>query len=171
MDMQETLAVLRNQGIPFELFEHPAVMNMSEVDKLDLPYPEADAKNLFIRDARGHYCLISVPGRVRVDLKAFRRAEGLGSLSFVSEQEMQDLLALTPGSVTPLGLLSDNAGSVVLYLDEAFREGWIGVHPNDNRATVFLRTEDLRWLIEAHGNRVLYRRFSPEQERDTGGTE
>lgn len=163
MTRQDILAFLRAQGVPFELIEHPAVMNMQEVEALHLPHPEADAKNLFVRDARGHYCLISVPGNCRVNLAAFRKAEGLGSLSFVPEQEMQERFSMTPGAVTPLGLLHETARSVVLYLDEAFREGLIGVHPGDNRATVFMKSTDLARLIESQGNTVRWRRFrSPD---------
>ena len=37
---------------------------------VELPYPEWDAKNLFIRDhKREHYYLITVRGSKRVDLK------------------------------------------------------------------------------------------------------
>lgn len=79
MTQQDTLAFLRAQGVPFELIEHPAVMNMQEVEALHLPHPEADVKNLFVRDSWNHYCLISVPGNCRVDLAAFRKAEGLGA--------------------------------------------------------------------------------------------
>lgn len=160
MTQQDTLAFLREQGVPFELIEHPAVRNMQEVEALHLPHPEADAKNLFVRDSRNHYCLISVPGNCRVDLAAFQKAEGLGSLSFVREQEMQERFSMTPGAVTPLGLLQDTARLAVLYLDEAFREGLIGVHPNDNRATVFLKSTDLAHLIESQGTIVRWRRFS-----------
>ena len=160
MNREETLTVLKQNGIAFELFEHPAIFNMEEAAEIDLPWPEDEAKNLFVRDSRNHYCLISVPGNCRVDLATFRRAEGLGSLSFVREQEMQERFSMTPGAVTPLGLLQDTARLAVLYLDEAFREGLIGVHPNDNRATVFLKSTDLAHLIESQGTIVRWRRFS-----------
>lgn len=46
---------------------------------------------------------------------------------------------------------------VQLYLDAAFfaEPGLIGVHPNDNTATVWLRADDLAALIREHGNPVL----------------
>ena len=64
------------------------------------------------------------------------------------------IMGLIPGAVTPLGLLSDEDRKVELYLDEAFRGGLIGIHPNDNTTTVWLKTEDLAALIEAHGNPI-----------------
>ena len=45
---------------------------------------------------------------------------------------------------------------VQLYLNAAFfaDPGLIGVHPNDNTATVWLRADDLAALIREHGNPV-----------------
>lgn len=67
-----------------------------------------------------------------------------------------DFLKLTPGSVTPLGLLNDTEHKVKFFLDKDFLEKpeLIGIHPNENTATVWLKTADLVRLIEGHGNAV-----------------
>ena len=157
MNKQETLEYLRQRGISFELTEHPAVFNMAEVALLPLPYPEADAKNLFVRDdKKQHYYLITVQGDKRVDLKSFRKMHGLRSLSFASAEELYELLGLIPGAVTPLGLLNDDGRRVQLFLDAAFQGGLIGAHPNDNTATVWMKTDDLVQLLEDHGNQVTW---------------
>ena len=44
---------------------------------------------------------------------------------------------------------------VTLYLDAAFGDGPVGVHPNDNTATVWLKAPDLVKLIGDHGNPVI----------------
>lgn len=44
--------------------------------------------------------------------------------------------------MTPLGLLNDEERKVVLFLDADLVDGIIGVHPNDNTATVWMRTAD-----------------------------
>ena len=150
MNRQETLDCLDREGIGYELTEHKAVYNMAELAEVDLPYPHLDAKNLFVRDdKRLNYYLITVRGDKRVDLKAFRRAHGTRSLSFASPEELQQYLHLTPGSVTPLGLLQDETRSVQFFLDEEFLlpPGRIGVHPNDNTATVWMRTNDLLRIL------------------------
>ncbi len=157
MNKQETLEYLRQRGISFELTEHPAVFNMAEVALVPLPYPEADAKNLFVRDdKKQHYYLITVQGDKRVDLKSFRKMHGLRSLSFASAEDLQEILGLIPGAVTPLGLLNDEGRRVQLFLDEAFQGGLIGAHPNDNTATVWMKTGDLVRLLEEHGNQVTW---------------
>ena len=155
MTKQETYDFLREKGVDYEITEHPAVYNMEELNAVPLPHPEADAKNLFVRDdkKRGYY-LITVKGDKRVDLRAFQKHFGTRRLSFASAEDLMDIMGLIPGAVTPLGLLCDKDRRVELYLDEAFRSGLIGVHPNDNTATVWLQTEDLVALIEVHGNPV-----------------
>ena len=50
MTKQETYDYLRAHGVDFEITEHKAVFNMEECADLHLPYPESEAKNLFIRD-------------------------------------------------------------------------------------------------------------------------
>lgn len=157
MNKEETLAFLKQEGIPYELSEHEAVFNMEEVSHIELPYPEADAKNLFVRDDKKRsYYLITVKGDKRVDLKEFRRANGTRPLSFASEADLLRIMKLIPGAVTPLGLLNDEERIVTLFLDAEFLEepARIGVHPNDNTATVWLNTQDLTALIRAHGNDI-----------------
>ncbi len=63
---------------------------------------------------------------------------------------------MIPGAVTPLGLLNDAECKVTLFLDKEFVDdkGLIGVHPNDNTATVWLKVSDLMKLIQQHGNTV-----------------
>ena len=156
MTKQETLDYLTGRGVPFEVTEHGAVFNMEELDAVPLPYPDRDAKNLFVRDdKKRNYYLITVRGDKRVDLKEFQRAQGTRKLSFASPEDLAALLGLIPGAVTPLGLLNDEERRVTLYLDAAFGDGQVGVHPNDNTATVWLKAPDLVKLIGDHGNPVI----------------
>lgn len=155
MNKEEIYQYLKHHDVEFEVNEHQAVFNMGELDSVDLAYPEWDAKNLFIRDdKKRHYYLISVKGDKRVDLKAFRKKYGLRALSFASENDLLTIMGLTPGSVTPLGLLNDADCKVHFYLDAEFVGNLIGVHPNDNTATVWLNADTLVDLIKAHGNDV-----------------
>lgn len=57
--------------------------------------------------------------------------------------------------MTPLGILYDQACRVEVLVNSFFADGEIGVHPNDNRATVWLQTADLLQLIRQHGNRAV----------------
>ena len=90
----------------------------------------------------------------RVDLKEFQRRHGTRRLSFASPEELLRLLDLTPGSVTPLGLLNDRDHAVRFCLDRDFDGGRIGVHPNDNTATVWLSVRALLALLRDRGTEI-----------------
>lgn len=155
---QEIYRLLFENGVWHEITEHKAVYNMDEVADIDLPYPEAECKNLFVRDKKKReYYLISVKGDKRVNLKKFREKYNTKPLGFASEDDLMNILGLIPGAVTPLGLLNDTDGKVILYLDQDFFKGehLIGVHPNDNTATVWMRADDLTDIIRTHGNNVV----------------
>lgn len=156
MNKQEVYDYLTNHGIDYHVVEHGAVYNMEELAKLELPHGDVIAKNLFLRDDKHNYYLITVKGDKRVDLKEFRRDNGTRRLSFADEKDMMDVLSLTPGSVTPLGLLNDKEHKVIFFLDGEFltHPALIGMHPNDNTATVWLKTEELIAIIKEHGNEV-----------------
>lgn len=155
MNKQETYEFLTAQGISYEVTEHGTVYNMEEMDLLELPHKEVLAKNLFVRDdKKTSYYLISVKGDKRVDLKEFRTTFGTRRLTFADEEDMRTLLGVTPGSVTPLGLLNDTDCRVQLFIDKDFMKGMIGVHPNENTATVWMQTTDLIRIIREHGNEV-----------------
>lgn len=90
-----------------------------------------------------------------MDLKKFREEHGTRPLSFASENDLMNLLGLIPGAVTPLGILNDSEKKVKFFLDEELvNGGLIGVHPNDNTATVWLKTTDLIDIITEHGNEI-----------------
>lgn len=153
MGKDEIYAYLTAKGISYEVTNHDAVFNMEELGAVELPYPKWDAKNLFVRDdKKRNYYLISVKGDKRVDLKAFRKRQGLRPLSFASADDLLAILGLTPGAVTPLGLLNDKAGKVYFYLDVDFKGHLIGVHPNDNTATVWLLADDFMKLLREEGH-------------------
>ena len=132
MNKQDIYNYLKENNIWHEITEHKAVYNMAELAEVDTPYPEADAKNLF------------------------RKANGTRPLSFASAENLMDIMGLIPGAVTPLGILNDTEKKVHFYLDKHFLEepGLVGVHPNDNTATVWLKTEDLIRIIEEHEHDV-----------------
>ena len=154
MNKQEIYDYLRQENIWHEITEHEAVYNMAELSNIEVPYPEYDAKNLFVRDdKKRNYYLITVKGDKRVDLKEFRRNNNTRPLSFASAEDLMEKMNLIPGAVTPLGLLNDAECKVTLFLDKEFLDdkGLIGVHPNDNTATVWLKVSDLMKLIQQHG--------------------
>ena len=157
MNKQEVYDFIKSKNIWHEITEHKAVFNMDELSEIEIPYPEYNAKNLFVRnDKKRNYYLITVKGNKRVDLKEFRNNNGTRPLSFASEQDLMSIMNLIAGSVTPLGLLNDKDLKVTFYLDKDFLKDKqiIGVHPNENTATLWLKVTDLIDIIKEHGNQV-----------------
>lgn len=157
MNKQDIYDYLKSKNIWHEITEHQAVYNMKELSKIDLPYPEADGKNLFVRDdKKRNYFLITVKGDKKVNLKEFKEKNNTRPLSFASEKDLMDILGVIAGSVTPFGLLNDKDLKVQFYIDRNFMNDShiLGLHPNDNTATVWLKVEDLIAIIKEHGNQV-----------------
>lgn len=157
MNKSEVYRYLDNLHVWHEITEHIAVYNMAEMSAVGLPHPEADAKNLFVRDEKKrNYYLITVKGDKRVNLKEFREKQHTRPLSFASESELMAIMGLIPGAVTPLGILNDAERKVRVFIDKELMDapGLVGVHPNDNTATVWLKTEDLIRILKEHGNAV-----------------
>ena len=155
MYKKEIYNYLNKNNITYEITEHPAMFSMNEISTVKLPYPDVDAKNLFVRDdKKQNYYLITVKGNKRVNLKEFKKKYNLRSLSFASEEDLKNILKLTSGSVSPFGLLNDENKIVSFYIDKDFENGLIGIHPNDNTATVWLNVNDLINIIKQNGNTV-----------------
>lgn len=153
MNKENIIKILKGKNIWFELEEHQAVFNMEDLNDLNLKYKDRDAKNIFVRDDKKlNYYLITIKGDKKVDLKQFRKDFSTHNLSFASAEDLMDILKLIPGSVSPLGLLNDENLKVKFYIDKY--NGIIGIHPNENTATLWIKTQDLIEIIKEHGNSI-----------------
>jgi hypothetical protein fulcA4_05070 len=152
---EEIFALLDDAGVAYEALRHPAVYTIDGLDALELPKKERIAKNLYLRDdKRRHYYLVVAEKGKRADLKALRRTISSRPLSFASKEETEKLLGVSSGSVSPLGILNDEDRKTKVLIDDFFLGGEIGVHPNENTATLWLKTEDLMEMIRRHGTAV-----------------
>lgn len=154
MNKQEIYNYLNSKNIKYEIINHIPVYNMFDLEKVNLPNKEYDAKNLFIRDDKKiNYYLITIKGNKKINLKEFRKVNNTRPLTFASDLDLLNILNLKPGSVTPLGLLNDEKIQVKFYLDDEFDlDSYIYVHPNDNTVTISLKVLDLINIIKEHGN-------------------
>ena len=147
------LADIAALGIAHRLHEHPAVFTVEESRAIKTEIDCLHTKNLFLKDAKGAFFLITVPAEARVDLKSVPAVIGSKRLSFGKPDEMERLIGIKPGSVTPLAMINAVAGSIQLVLDVplAGMED-IGVHPLRNTATVTLAGTDVLKLAELWGH-------------------
>ena len=155
LQKQDIYNLLDEHHINYEVTNHKPLFSMDDKPDIELPYPEWDGKNLFIRDhKREHYYLITVRGSKRVDLKQFRKDHESKKISFGSEEELWDILKIKPGHVSPFCLLHDTEIKVQYYIDADYANNRIGIHPNENDATVWLQGQDLIEVIKESGHSV-----------------
>lgn len=130
-------------GISFKTYTHPPLFNVGDCEKLWVIHEGANSKNLFLKDKKDNFVLVSVLDFKRVDLKALSKLYGKGTFSFAKPEELKALLGLLPGSVTPYGLINDTDHRVKFILDEDFlTHDLINFHPLRNDMTVSVNPAD-----------------------------
>ena len=149
-------AALDALGVRYERYEHPAVFNAEDASKIWDPIPGTQCKNLFLRNKKGdrHYLVILEISK-RADLKDLVKVVGDDRLSFGSPDRLMARLGLTPGSVSPFGLINDADGSVRVILDRDLRgRERLIFHPNINTASVVVSWTDLEKFLATRSNTV-----------------
>lgn len=143
---------------PYEVMFHPAVFTIEEMEELQVGDAGEVAKNLFLReDKKRRYFLVVLQKEKKVDLELLRTKLGSSRLGFASEADLQAYLGLSKGSVSPFGILSDADRAVEVVMDrELLNFPRIGVHPNENTATIWICPSDLEAVVREHGNTITY---------------
>ncbi len=133
--------------------EHAPVFTVDEARVLRGEIAGGHCKNLFLKDDKGAIYLIVCLEDARVDLKAAPARIGSRRLTFGKPELLLEVLGVEPGSVTPFGLINDQAGRATVILDAPMmQEEWLNYHPLRNDATTTIRTQDLVAFIRATGH-------------------
>lgn len=152
---------LDDLGIAYEAYEHPPVFTGGEAAEHWADIPGTAVKNLFLRNKKGdrHYLVILAIDK-QADLRQLARVVGDDRLSFASPDRLMAHLGLTPGSVSPFGLLNDEAGAVPVIIDADLQHAErVIVHPNINTASVSIGFADLGKFLRTRTNRVSFVRI------------
>jgi Ala-tRNA(Pro) deacylase len=155
---QQVVDALNALGIPFERHDHPPVFTVEEASAHWADIDATHCKNLFLRNQKGnrHYLVILMHSK-KADLRAVADQIGDGKLSFGSPERLKTHLGLTPGSVSPFGLLNDPAHEVRVILDRDLRQATrVSFHPNVNTATLTIAYSDFEHFLAACGNPVRF---------------
>jgi len=149
-------AALDALGITYQSYTHPPVFTAEEAAEHWVGIAGARVKNLFLRNKKGdrHY-LVILPIDKQADLRQLVRVIGDDRLSFGSADRLQARLGLTPGSVSPFGLINDTRHSVRVIVDADLRQvERLIFHPNDNRASLSISLADFERFLGSRGNVV-----------------
>lgn len=153
--------LLKKLGIPFEYHSHPAAPTVGEAAKYWKDLDATHCKNLFFRNHKGnrHY-LVVLDYRQELNIRDLEQRLKQGKLTFASPKRLQKHLGLSPGSVTPFGLINDHEKHVHLFLDEALRHSdTISFHPCINTASIVIKYSDFLRFLEYCGNTWEYVRM------------
>lgn len=154
--MHDVLAQLDQLGLSYVLHEHEPFFTCEDAEESYKKIPGGHSKNLFLRNRNGdqHYLFILESSK-RADLKALAEQLGESPLGFASPERLQKHLGLTPGSVSPFGLIHDKDHHVIVLLDRSLLEyERLNYHPNINTATVEISREDFMKFLEWSTNPV-----------------
>ena len=148
----DLFAMFDRLGIEHSTVEHPPFFTVEQGRPWHDRIPGRHGKNLFIKDRKGGIWLVVMPADKRADLGRLEKAVGAPRFSFARPDVLHEVLALTPGSVTPFGLINDAQRRVTVILDEELLDGeWLNFHPLHNAASTTLRSADLLRFIRALG--------------------
>lgn len=152
----QVYSTLDAMGIRYDVFTHPPVFTGEEAERHWAPIPGAKVKNLFLRNKKGdrHY-LVILEITKKADLRELVRIVGDDRLSFGSPERLLAHLGVTPGSVSPFGLIHDVRHSVRVIVDEDLRTvDRLIFHPNINTASVSIAATDFERFLASTGNVV-----------------
>ena len=150
----ELNAFLADLGIAVTTVRHPPLFTVADSQSLRGEIPGGHTKNLFLKDKKDNYFLVTVGEEAVVDLKQIHQLIGAASrVSFGKPEMLMELLGVIPGAVTVFGLINDTQGKVKAVLDqELMNHDVINGHPLTNEATASIAAADLIRFVEATGH-------------------
>ena len=150
----ELFAHLAELGISTTTIDHAPVFTVEESRHLRGRIPGAHTKNLFLRDNKKSYFLVTLDEERHLDLKVLRTLIGAkGGLSFASAETLFELLGVRPGSVSPFAALNDSGGVVTVVIeDELLSAPMINCHPLTNEKTTAISPADLLAFLRSTGH-------------------
>jgi Ala-tRNA(Pro) deacylase len=137
--------LLDSLGIEYDRIDHEPAMTMEICEEIDRVLGATICKNLFLCNRQQtDFYLLMMPGDKPFKTKDLSSQIGSSRLSFGTPDYMEQLVDITPGSLSILGLMNDKEGRVRLLIDKDVLEGeYIGCHPCINTSSLRMKTSDL----------------------------
>lgn len=156
-DDQGLYKLLDDQGLNYVLHEHPAVYTVEAARAHTDHLSGFHIKNLFLRDKKRNFYLVTLEYQRAVDLKLLKQQlDAKGNLSFANEASLYQILGVRPGSVSPFGLVNDQERQVRFFLDEAAPNDHALINPHPLRCdrTLQMAGRDLQKFIASLGYEI-----------------
>jgi Ala-tRNA(Pro) deacylase len=165
---QQVYDVFETLGIPYKVYMHPPIFSAAERYEKQVNVDGLICKNLFLRNKdKSRYYLYTLPLDKRANLVGLQQELGESRLSFGDSEALWELLRITPGSVSLLNIIGayekksmlegengnesnrNDPGKLKFIIDtETLSIPGIGLHPNDNAATIVFAADQLSKLLD-----------------------
>jgi Ala-tRNA(Pro) deacylase len=151
---QQLFDYLSNLGIAVTTITHRPLHTVADSKLLRGEIPGGHTKNLFLKDRKDQYFLLTVDEDAVVELKTIHTVIGAaGKVSFGRAEALLELLGVVPGAVTLFGAVNDKEGRVKVFLDSGLMANdIINGHPLTNDATTSIGAQDLIKFLNATGH-------------------
>lgn len=143
---EKTLKFLDDIGIKYDKIEHNICYTMKDLEEEGVTKHGNIYKNFFLRNAKGnkHY-VISMNEFKNINIQDIAKKIGSTRLSFASDERLKEHLKIEKGQVGPLSVINNPEKTVEFFFDsDIINEKKLGIHPNDNSATIFLEFDELK---------------------------
>ena len=146
----ELIELLKKRNYEIKVHQHDALFTVEDSKKLRGKIDGAHSKNLFLKNKKNKFFLLTCEEADKVDLKRVSKSLGLGNTSFAKEEYLDQYLKIKPGSVSPFALLNDEGGQIDFYLEQSlYQSKFVNFHPLINTFTITIETNNfIEFMIE-----------------------
>jgi len=146
----ELINLLKKESYNIDVHEHDPLFTVEDSRRLRGKINGAHSKNLFLKNKKNSFFLLTCEEADRIDLKKISKSLGLGNVSFANEKYLDQYLKIKPGSVSPFALLNDKDVQVSFYLEQTLYESkFVNFHPLINTLTITIETHKfIEFMIE-----------------------
>ncbi len=143
---QEAYDLLEQLDIPYERIDHEPI---TSVRNYEGTLPVTQVKNLLLKTRKGkQFYHVILPDEKIANLKALAEELDCSRLSFASPEELDRLIGLPPGTLTPLAIHHDEEQAIQVVIDRSIaRDAKLGFHPNINTTTLMISFVNLERFL------------------------
>lgn len=156
---EKLLARLQELQVDFAQYDHPVVLTVDAQAKYVGNMKGALSKNLFLKDKKHRFYIVSALANTKVDLKILSQRLGLGKggLRMAPEEALGEILQVPLGCVTPFAVVNESARHVSLLLDKGFKsQECCFFHPLSNDMSISLDATNLDKFLKSIGRDPIY---------------
>ena len=150
---QQVSNTLQELGITFDVVEHPPVFTTEQADSYIEGLEGVRTKSMFLTNKKKtQYYLLVMDDHKSLDMDDFKEQVGANRIRMASADSLAEKMQLSPGTVSPFGLLNNEEKDILVYFDkDIISEDAMAFHPNTNEKTIFIKSKDLFRFLKSIG--------------------